>query len=106
MTRNRKIYVAKRINLLRSREDFKSVQIRKIKILRKKLKKKFSSKFGFNIAFAFDKLYMGRKSEIPYSPSFRVKRAPRFNPRNVLKKSQIKSHSVTHLIRSYVFNVL
>ena len=50
------------INLLRSREDFKSVQIRKTKILRKKLKKKFSSKFGFNIAFAFDKLYMGRKS--------------------------------------------
>ena len=33
----------------------------KLKLFAKKLKK-FLSKFGFNIAFAFDKLYMGRKS--------------------------------------------
>ena len=70
------------------------------KILCTKLKKKrkemgniFLIKVSFYIAY--EKLYLGRKFQIPYSLSFRVKSPTRVNPRNVLNKSQIKSHSAT-----------
>ena len=50
----------------------------------------FLIKVSFYIAF--DKLFMGRKFSIPYLLSFRVESVTRVHPRNVLNKSQIKSH--------------
>ena len=54
----------------------------------------FLMKVSFYIAF--DKLYMGKKFEIPYSLNFKVKSPARVNPRNVLNKSQIKSQIKSH----------
>ena len=47
-----------------------------------------------SLYIAFDKLLMGKKFSISYSLSFTVRLPTRVNPKNVLNKSQIKSHSV------------